>query len=135
VFVERGENVSECLKNKALYHYLRGHNCSQCVLKAAEGCYQTRFSRDSIEMCEGINNGFGVGATCSVLVAGLMLFSVMLDADEAKRARMMLFSDCCAKYGSLDCAVIKKYRKNGKSCEDIVGEIAGMIENVISGMN
>jgi len=123
--------LSECLKNKALYHYSRGQNCSQCLLKAAESCHGIKLTRNCLAMCEGINNGFGVGATCSVLIAGIMLFGIILDETAAKQARLALLSKCCERYGSLDCAAIKKWRKNGRACEDIVGEIAGMTEAIL----
>jgi len=122
----------DCLKNKTIYHYNRGQNCSQCVLKAAESCYDTKISRSCLAMCEGINNGFGVGATCSVLIAGIMLFGIMLEPADAKKARLALLSSCCDRYGSLDCAAIKKWRKNGKSCEDIIGDITTMIEEILA---
>ena len=124
--------MGECLKNKSLYHYSRGQNCSQCLLKAAEGCYGVKLSKNCLAMCEGINNGFGVGATCSVLIAGVMLFGMLLSETDAKKARIDLLSTCCQRYGSLDCAAIKKWRKNGRVCEDIVGEIGDMVGNVLA---
>jgi len=126
------DELSECLKNKSLYHYSRGHNCSQCLLKAAESCYNVKLSRNCLAMCDGIKNGFGVGATCSVLIAGIMLFGILLDENDARQARLNLLSTCCERYGSLDCAAIKKWRKNGRACEDIVGEIAKMVDDVLS---
>ena len=119
------------LGKKAIACYNRGHNCSQCVMKAADGCYKLKLSKNALDMCEGINNGFGVGSVCSVLLAGIMLFGIMLDANETKRARMLLLTECCEKYGSLDCAVIKKWRKKGNTCEDIIEEIANMVERII----
>jgi len=119
------------LGKKAISFYNKGHNCSQCVMKAADICYELKLNRNALNMCEGINNGQGVGSVCSVLLAGIMVFGLLFDENDTKRARMLLLSECCDKYGSLDCAVIKKWRKNGKNCEDIIFEITNMVEKII----
>ena len=61
-----------------------------------------------------------------------MLFGILLDEHDAKQARLNLLSTCCERYGSLDCAAIKKWRKNGRVCEDIVGDIATMIDDALA---
>jgi len=100
-------------------------------MKAADNCYELKLNRSALNMCEGINNGQGVGSVCSVLLAGIMIFGLLFDEDETKIARMMLLNKCCEKYGSLDCAVMKKWRKNGKNCEDIIFDVSNMVGKIV----
>jgi hypothetical protein len=120
------------LTDGAVSCYNNGYNCSQCVLKAAEPLYGIVLDKGSLNMCEGISNGFGVGGVCSVIVAGVMLYGILFDKDTLKPARMALISECCERFGSLDCAVIKKARKGkgDRACEDIVRIITGYIEKI-----
>ncbi len=118
------------LKEKALYYYKKGYNCSQCILKAAEYVYKIPISNQSMKLCSAVNNGFGVGSICSVLVSGIMVFGIMFDEVTAKKLRIKLLSEF-GRGHKIDCISLKKEFNDG-NCEKIVGEIAELIEFAIN---
>ena len=117
------------LKEKALYYYRKGYNCSQCILKACESVYKIPISNQSMKLCSAVNNGFGIGSICSVLVSGIMIFGIMFYEVTAKKMRIKLLTMFNSKH-SLDCMSLKKEFNDG-NCENIVGEIAQLIELII----
>ncbi len=119
------------LKEKALYYYKKGYNCSQCILKACEQVYNVPVSNQSIKLCSAVNTGFGVGSICSVLVAGIMFFGILFDDATAKRLRIKLLTKFQGKH-SINCMSLKKEIKNNGGCDIIVCEIAGIIEEIIN---
>ena len=54
---------------KSVFYYNKGYNCSQCILKAAEDCFNLNISQECYDLCKGIHTGLGIG----VLVALFML--------------------------------------------------------------
>ena len=118
------------LREKALYYYNRGFNCSQCLLKACESVYGVPISKHSLKLCAAVNNGFGVGNICSVIVSGIMVFGLLFDENTAKKCRMELLSVLNEKH-SINCMSLKK-EFNDKNCENIIGEIADVVEEIIS---
>ena len=119
------------MKNLATDYYNRGYNCSQCILKAFETKYKIPITKQAYEMCTGINTGFGVGTTCSVLVAGIMIFGIMFDEQTAKRLRMKLLNTFHDRHKSLNCDALLKKRGSNRKCDKIVFEVAEMIDNII----
>lgn len=120
------------MKNKALQFYRQGYNCSQCILKAAECKFNIPVSKQSLNCCAAINNGFGIGGMCSVLIAGVMVFGMLFDEQTAKRLRLRLLDDFHSKFKGINCGHITKGRDEIDSCEDIIGEIADMIEKYVT---
>ncbi len=119
------------MRKEALYYYSHGYNCSQCILKAAEAYYKISIPKNSLEMCNGVNTGFGIGGMCSVLIAGIMVFGLFFDDTTTKKLRMKLLSSFTDKHRSMDCCDLKKERKEGYMCEKLVGEIAEMVCKLI----
>lgn len=119
------------LKEKALYFYQEGYNCSQCILKAAEQVYKIPISKNSLNMCSGISTGFGIGGMCSVLIAGIMVFGLMFDEQKAKRLRIKFLNEFNSKHHNLNCSALKQERKQGLHCEELVCDIADLIEKII----
>ena len=118
------------LKEKTLYYYSKGFNCSQCLLKACEYVYGVPVSKQSLKLCAAINNGFGVGNICSVIVSGIMIFGLLFDENTAKKLRMELLSVLNERH-SINCMALKK-EFNDKNCQNIIGEIADTVEEIIS---
>lgn len=118
------------LRKKALYYYKNGYNCSQCLLKACEQVYGISVSKQSLKLCSAVNNGFGIGNICSVLVSSIMIFGLMFNNNTAKKLRMKLLADFSEKH-SLNCTALKK-EFNDANCENIIGEIADLTEKIIS---
>ena len=118
------------MRNEALHYYRQGYNCSQCILKAAEAVYKIPLTECNFDMCNGINTGLGIGSTCSVLVAGVMVFGALFDASEVKRLRMKLFDACMERYHALDCYALQKESRS-RGCESVVSEIAALIDGII----
>jgi len=120
------------LKKRALYFYRNGFNCSQCILKACEDLYKIAVSEQSIKMCSAVNKGFGIGGMCSVIIAGIMVFGLMFDENTAKSMRIKFISDIQREHKSINCSNLIKERKNGLRCEELICQIADLIENIIN---
>lgn len=122
------------MKDKVLDYYHQGYNCSQCILKAAEQKYKLPISKQSLNLCSGISNGFGIGGFCSVIVAGIMIFGSLFDEETVKRLRLKLVDTFQEKYSSLNCLQLRK--KNGEHfCEFFIPEVADMIDKIIMDEN
>ena len=121
------------MKNRAIDYYNKGYNCSQCILKAFESKYKITINQQSYEMCTGINTGLGIGTTCSVLVAGIMIFGILFDDQTAKQLRMKLLTMFKEQHRSLNCDALIKERSSGRKCDRIVAEVADMIDLIIQG--
>ena len=118
------------MKNAVLKYYLKGYNCSQCILRAAEDAYGVNISKSSIKMCQGITTGFGIGGMCSALIACIMVLSLMFDEVAVKRLRLDLLNRFQEKHGTLNCGKLKAERK-GKQCENLISEIAEIMDDLI----
>lgn len=123
------------LKNKALYYYKNGYNCSQCIIKACESVYKIPLSKQCINMCSALNNGIGIGSTCDVLMAGIMIFGILFDAQTAKRLRIKFLTEFSEKHSSLSCPNLRKEMGNSCDCCSLIGEIADLIEKTIDENN
>jgi len=118
------------LKKKAIYYYRKGFNCSQCLLKACECVYGIPVSNQSMKLCSALNNGFGIGNICSVIISAVMIFGLLFDEITAKKLRLIFFEEFSKEY-PLDCMSLKKKFK-GKNCENIIEKIADITENIIT---
>ncbi len=118
------------LKDRALYYYKNGFNCSQCLLKACENVYGIPISKQSLKLCTAINNGFGIDNICSVLISGIMIFGLLFDEITAKKLRLQLLTIFKSKH-SLDCMSLKK-EFAGKNCDAIIVEISDIVEKLIN---
>ncbi len=117
------------LREKSIYYYKKGFNCSQCLLKACEQVYGINISKQSMKLCSAVNNGFGIGNICSVLISGIMIFGLLFDENTAKKLRIELLTKFKENH-SLNCISLKK-EFNANNCENIIGEIADIVENII----
>lgn len=113
-------------------YYRQGYNCSQCILKAAEDRYEIPLNRQWMNACAAVNNGFGVGSMCSVLVAGVMVFGLLFGKETAKKLRIKLLTTFYETHGSLNCNSIQAKYANKNGCEEIVGYIAELTEKIIA---
>ena len=120
------------MRDKAIFYYRQGFNCSQCILKAVEAVYGLPVSRQCVGVCAGVCTGFGVGGMCSVLIAGVMALGLLFDEQTVKRLRIRLFMMFGEAHKSMDCAVLKQGRTDGTACEKLVAEVAGMLETIIA---
>lgn len=113
------------LKNRAIRFYNSGYNCSQCIIKAANEKYGLQLPNECIKMCIGVNNGFGIGSVCSVLMACIMILSVMYP-DDIKSKRMKMINEFVCKNGSVNCGKIMK-----NDCINIIESSCDILENII----
>ncbi len=118
------------MKNAVLRYYLKGYNCSQCILKAAEAAYGVSASKSGMQMCQGVTTGFGVGEMCSALIACVMVLSLMFDEDTVKRLRIDLLTQFQDRHKTLHCGKLKSER-TGRQCEKLIVEIGEMMDNII----
>ncbi len=118
------------MKDKVLNYYYQGYNCSQCILKAAEQKYKIPISNQSIKLCNGVCNGFGVGGICSVIVAGIMVLGLLFDEKTVKRLRLKFITEFQDKFSVLNCSQLKE--KMGEySCDKLILEAADLIDKII----
>lgn len=114
------------LGKKAIYYYKNGYNCSQCILKACEQEYGIVVSKNMLKMCTVVNNGFGIGNMCSVLIASIMVFGILFDESTAKELRLRLLNEFHDTHSSFNCSAIGK-----GSCENIIIQIADITQRLI----
>jgi len=118
------------MKDKALEYYRQGYNCSQCILEAAKQKYKIPISDQSIKLCNGVCNGFGVGGICSVIVAGIMVLGLLFDEKTVKRLRLKLITEFQNKFSYINCSQLKE--SMGKySCDKFITEAADLIDKII----
>lgn len=116
------------LKEKAVYYYKNGYNCSQCILRAAADVYEFNCYSNYLEMaCAAVNTGFGVKSICSVTVSAIMLFGILFDADTAKRLRILLLDEFYSTRATINCS-----NPTGElDCTETIGTVAEIAERLI----
>ncbi len=119
------------MRQAAVYYHSCGYNCSQCILKAAENRFGIVVSPQCMNSLGAVCNGFGVQSMCSVLVAGMMVFGILFGDETAKRLRMKLLDRFHEKYNGINCGHIVRLRDNSNSCDDVIGDVAEMIEQIV----
>lgn len=115
------------MKRLALEFYSNGFNCSQAILKAVSKKFDIKLSNECINLCTGVNNGFGIQSICSVLVACIMSLGLFFDDQTTKKLRIKFLNEFNLKYKSLNCERLsEKY-----SCKKIISDAADIIEKII----
>ena len=118
------------MKDKAVYYWKKGYNCSQCILKAAETVYDIQITDQCLDICSGITGGFGTGCICSVLIAGIMVLGLLFDELTVKRLRLQFLTEFTEKYGTLNCSSLKNSRTNG-ACDGIISGAFKILDDII----
>ena len=123
-------------KEIALEYHKRGYNCSQSVLAALSKYY--KLSEDKVlAIAAGFGGGLRSGEVCgaisgSVMAAGLAFPSVDPADKAAKRDIATISNKCVAaakcQFGCVRCLELKK---NGVSCEEMIGFMAESAEKLI----
>jgi len=106
----------------------QGENCSRAVLRAAAEKYGFPLSQELLDCCNGISAGFGVGGTCSALVAAVMVLGILFPVDEAKQKSLILFCRVQEQWNCIDCC---RLSANREDCNDLIGEITAILEEII----
>ena len=115
------------MKRLAIEFYRNGFNCSQAILKAISKKFDIKLPNECINLCTGINNGFGIQSVCSVLVACIMGLGLFFDDQTTKKLRIKFLNQFNLKYKTLNCERLsEKY-----NCEKIISDAADMIEKII----
>lgn len=127
VFSHASKGMTIFMKNRALEFYENDCNCSQCILKAAQACLNTAIPNESIKMCAGLGDGFGVSKMCGALIAGVMVLSAAYEGTELKRARLRLLDGFKSEFSHYDCGQLKtKF-----DCEDIIATVCDLLEKLL----
>jgi C_GCAxxG_C_C family probable redox protein len=119
------------MREKAVEYYRKGYNCSQAVIKAAEHRFGIRVPAQSIDMCRGVNNGFGSGNICCALIGAVMVFGIMFSESKTKALRIKLLDAFAQRRGSLSCGALTRNGRDSSVCVGIVGDIAELTEEII----
>jgi hypothetical protein len=97
-------------------------------MKAYEEKYVKKNNNSFLKALNGIYNGFGVGAVCSVFIACVMILSLEFDEDEIAEKRMILCNEFYEKFGGINCS---KLKESYEGCEYIIGTGAELVEKMI----
>ncbi|MDR3091860.1 MAG: C-GCAxxG-C-C family protein [Clostridiales bacterium] len=116
------------MTESAVSYLESGCNCSQCVVMAAGDFYGLRLPEEIKRALTGVTAGFGAGSACSALVGAVIVFGLLMDEYECKRARITLLSEFARKYGAINCAAL---RKTGMDCKEFIAGAAGLAEGII----
>ncbi len=119
------------MRARAIELFNNGFNCSQCLLEAAKEKYGIKITPYIMKMCEGISMGFGSGCVCCCLVAGIMILGAMFDEDRVVRLRLLLLSEIRTRHGCLDCIKIRNKPDSEFPCENVIGDVADIIDGMI----
>ena len=118
------------MKERAMALCCEGENCSRAILRAAAEQYGFPLSQELIDSCNAISAGFGVGGMCSALVAAVMVLGILFPTDEAKQKSLILFYRVQERWNCIDCC---RLSANKEDCNDLIGEISAMLEEIICG--
>lgn len=113
------------LKDKAIEYYQRGYNCSQCIIKACEEEFDLKIASDCYKSLDGVYNGFGIGSTCCVLIACIMIIGIV--GDDVAYKRLKMTEGFKKKLGTTECCIIK----NEAGCERIITSACEVLSSVL----
>ncbi|MCQ4936817.1 MULTISPECIES: C-GCAxxG-C-C family protein [Anaerotignum] len=116
------------MKERAMALCMEGENCSRAILRAASETFGFPLSEELLMSCNAISAGFGVGGICSALVAGVMVLGILFPIEEAKQKSLILLCRAQGNWNCVDCCRLSARREN---CNDLIGEIAQMLEEII----
>ncbi|WP_352400413.1 C-GCAxxG-C-C family (seleno)protein [Anaerotignum sp.] len=116
------------MKERAMALCAEGENCSRAVLRAAAEQYGFPLSQEILDSCNAISAGFGIGGMCSSLVAAVMVLGILFPTEEAKQKSLILFCRVRARWHCIDCCRLSANRMN---CDDLIGEISEILEEII----
>ena len=116
----------------ALKYFRSGCSCSQCILKACADVYGLKPEASCYNMLGAISNGLGIGSTCSVLTAGIMVLGLIFGENAAKRLRLKFMSEASKIYGSLSCPALGRLMSDKGGCGKLIMEIGDILENIIN---
>ena len=119
------------MKERALFYYAQGYNCSLAILKAGAEHFGIVISEALENSCSAVSNGFGVGSICCALVAAIELFGILFEEERAKTLRMQLFLSFHERFGSLNCCKLSCCRQD---CSEILAYVAELTERLITQM-
>ncbi|MDR1209839.1 MAG: C-GCAxxG-C-C family protein [Clostridiales bacterium] len=119
------------MREKAVFYYKRGYGCSESILLAAEEHYKIDLPARLLDMCAGINTGFGVGAMCAVVIAAALLFGLFFEETDVKRVRLRFIEEFNRRRGSLDCGKIIEGRSRFGACESVIADAAEIASSLI----
>lgn len=119
------------MKKKAVYYYNKGYNCSQCILKAAEDCYNLNIPPECYDLCKGINTGLGIGGTCSLISAATMVFGLLFDERTVRSLRIRFIDRFQNEYKVMNCSQLKRLRDYYGNCSILIEGAAAIIQRII----
>lgn len=115
------------LKERALFYYEKGCNCSQCILCAARDEYGIEMPDECCKSCDGIYNGLGIGSVCSVLIGCIMVIGLV--EENVSFRRLDMTEKFNRKFGSINCGKLK----NNMNCCDIIADACDILEDILTG--
>ena len=115
------------MSHRAIDLCQEGENCSRAMLRAGAEKYNITVSQEMLDSCNAITSGFGVGCTCSAIVAGVMLIGILFSEEEARKKSLQFFSYSQEEFKSLDCCKIA----GEENCNNLIGRLAEVLEEII----
>lgn len=117
------------LSENAVRFYRNGYNCSKCIIKAAETEYGIKVGDTTLKMLGVVNNGFGIGAMCSVPIACVAVLGALYK-DEAmlKRKRLDFLVRFRKEFGSYNCSEILP---RISTCENVIAAGCDILSEIV----
>ena len=117
------------MKEKALYYYDQGiYNCSQSIILAAKDKYNIRLDDELLNGLGNINNGFGIGCMCGVVICAVIIFGMIFEETKARAMRLTFLNLFKSKYKSFNCCQISL---QVVGCSKIISDVCDIIDNII----
>ncbi len=119
------------MKLLALKFYEEGYNCSQCIVKAFEEKFGVEVDEKLYEALNAVNTGFGIGSFCSALAGGIIVFGIVFDDKDARRARIRLIDSFYSYFGSLNCSGLNESKNKNNGCAKVIAMAAFFTEMIL----
>ncbi len=117
------------MKKRALYYYNQeNYNCSQSIILAARDKYSIKVDDELLRGLGNINNGFGVGCMCGVVVCAVIILGMIFDKDRAKCLRLTFLSIFKSKYQSFNCCQISSQVIN---CNKVISDVCDILDSIV----
>lgn len=126
-------------KTVELYDEKYDLNCAECILKAANGCYDLNISEQTMKAMASFGGGMSIGSVCGAATGAIAAIGIMFTRDrghESPQVKEMTFEFMNIfgeKLGTLQCYELKeRHRKNDKErCIHMMRIAAESLEDII----
>ena len=114
-------------------------NCAEKILYGANQVYHLGLDKEALKLAAGFGGGMGIGDTCGVLTASVMVLShlfVKERAHESKQIKTLtqeLFATYRKEMGEIKCAPLKAVHfTSERKCHAVIYQAAQLLDQIIA---